>query len=108
MCHLGAVAVRFGALRPQPGVVHEGAMTVQQTVLAVAAPRAHVPFIAPRADESTSARVSCPPKFVQPVVVDAEVVRDFVDHRHRDLLDDLVLGVADVEQRIAVDRNGVG
>lgn len=107
MRHLGAFAVRFGALRPQPNVVHERAMTVQQTVLAVPAPQAHVPFIAPRADESTSARVSCPTEFVQPVVVDPEVVCDLVDHRHRDLLDDLVLGVADVEQRIAVDRDGV-
>ena len=37
---------------------------------------------------------SSPAEFVQPVVVDAEVVRDLVDHRDRDLVDDLVLGVA--------------
>ena len=50
---------------------------------------------------------SAPAQFVQAVVVDAEVVRDLVDHRDGDLVDDLGLGVADVQQGLAVDRDGV-
>ena len=50
---------------------------------------------------------SGPAQFFQPVVVDAEMVGDFVDHRDRDLLDDLVVGFADIQQRLAVDRDGV-
>src|SRR5215218_8252884 len=48
-----------------------------------------------------------PPEFVQTVVVDAEVVRDLVDDRDGDLVDDLRFGVAEVQQRSAVDRDGV-
>ena len=51
---------------------------------------------------------SAPTQFVQPVVVDAEVMGDLVDHRDRDLLDDLSSSLADLEQRVAVDRDGVG
>jgi hypothetical protein len=44
---------------------------------------------------------------VQPVVVDAEVVGDFVDHRDPDLIDDLVVGAAHLQKRVPVDRDGV-
>jgi hypothetical protein len=45
-----------------------------------------------------SRRLSRPAQFFQPVVVDAEVVGDFVDHRNRHLLDDLVVGFTDIQQ----------
>src|SRR3712207_3661088 len=51
---------------------------------------------------------SVPAELVQPVVVDAEVVRDLVDDGDRDLLDDLLGGRADVTDRLAVDHDPVG
>src|ERR1700720_4055172 len=45
---------------------------------------------------------------MQPVVVDTEVVGDLVNHGDPDLVDDLVFAVADVQQRVAIDRDGVG
>src|SRR3954466_6942605 len=51
---------------------------------------------------------SSPAELVQAVVVDAEVVRDLVDDGDRDLLDDLVLGLADVTDRQPVDHDPVG
>jgi hypothetical protein len=35
------------------------------------------------------------------------VVGEFVDHRDRDLLDDLLVGVADLQQALSEDRDGV-
>src|SRR5215218_10317712 len=49
-----------------------------------------------------------PAELVQPVVVDAEVVRDLVDDGDRHLLDHLVLGLADVADGLAVDHDPVG
>src|SRR6202048_2985147 len=51
---------------------------------------------------------SSPTQFVKPLVVDAEMMRDLVDHRDRDFVDDLILVFADLEQRLAVDGDGVG
>ena len=100
-------------------VVNDGAMAVLEARPALAAVTAHGPFIAPAGADNPRMRsrvglaraqrcVSAPAEFVQPVVVDAEVVGDLVDHGDRDLVDDLVLGLADVEQRLAVDGDGVG
>src|SRR3954471_9959841 len=50
---------------------------------------------------------SCPAEFVQAVVVDAEVVRDLVDDGDRDLVDHVVLGLADGADRLAVDHDPV-
>ena len=44
---------------------------------------------------------------MQPFVVDAEVVRDLVNDRDRDLLDDLRFGIAHIQQRASVDRDRV-
>lgn len=51
---------------------------------------------------------SAPPVRVQPVVTDAEVVGDLVDHRHRDLVHDLLAGAAHRQNGVAVDGDGVG
>src|SRR3954454_81467 len=51
---------------------------------------------------------SSPAELVQPLVVDAEVVGDLVDHRHRHLLDHLLGGRADVADGRAVDHDPVG
>ena len=48
------------------------------------------------------------PELVQPVVVDAEVVRDLVHHRDRDLLDDVGAVVADGQGGQPEDRDAVG
>src|ERR1700680_3553717 len=40
---------------------------------------------------------SSPTQFVKPLVVDAEMMRDLVDHRDRDFVDDLILVFADLE-----------
>src|SRR3954465_723895 len=48
-----------------------------------------------------------PAEFVEPGVVDAEVVRDLVDDGDRDLLDHLVLALADVADGLAVDHDPV-
>src|SRR6266536_4398958 len=49
-----------------------------------------------------------PAQLVQPGVVDAEVVGDLVYHGHADLLDDVLLGVADGQDRVPVDDDPVG
>ena len=49
-----------------------------------------------------------PAQFVQPVVVDAEVVGDLVHDGDLHFLDHLLVVVADVQQGVAVDRDGVG
>jgi len=54
------------------------------------------------------AECSGPAEFMQAVVVDAEMMADLVNDRDGHLVDDVVLGVTDVEQRLAVDRDGVG
>src|SRR3954453_13863989 len=56
----------------------------------------------------TGLRASAPAQFVEAGVVDAEVVRDLVDDGDRDLLDHLVLGLADVADGLAVDHDPVG
>ena len=48
-----------------------------------------------------------PAEFVQSVFFDAEVVRDLVDDGHGDLVNNLVLGCADVEYRIAENSDRV-
>src|SRR3954447_1622439 len=48
-----------------------------------------------------------PAQFVQAGLVDPEVVRDLVHDGHRDLLDDVVDGVADVADRLAIDHDPV-
>src|SRR5690606_16818483 len=60
---------------------------------------------APRSPRSTA---SAPAELVQLVVVDADVVCELVDDRDRDLVDQLVLVVAHVAQRQAVQRDRVG
>ena len=52
-------------------------------------------------------RTSCPAELVQSVVVDTEVVGDLVDDGDGDLVDDLRLGVAHLQQGVAVERDGV-
>ncbi|MDT5210803.1 MAG: hypothetical protein QOF67_3218 [Mycobacterium sp.] len=98
MGHLGGDAAVLGAFGPMPGVVNDGAMTVLEPRNTLAAFTAHGSFIA-RADAKAPISAACrgtlrlaqlaPTQFVQAVVVDAEVVGDFVDHRDRDLVDDL-------------------
>jgi hypothetical protein len=50
---------------------------------------------------------SSPPKFVEPLVIDPEMVRNLVDHRDRHLVDHIRLAVAEIQQGPAVDRDGV-
>src|SRR3954452_1176056 len=52
--------------------------------------------------------VLAPAELVQPLLADPEVVRDLVDDGDRDLLDHLVLGLADVADGRAVDHDPVG
>src|SRR4051812_17806322 len=52
-------------------------------------------------------RGSAPAELVQPLLRDAEVVRDLVDDGDRDLLDDVVRGLTDVADRLAVDHDPV-
>jgi hypothetical protein len=105
--------------------MHDGAVTVFEAVAALATHTGHSPFLALWSDEfrlprwvlmlgpfpgslrSALAR-SRPSELVQPFVVDPEVVRNLVDHGHGHLVDHVALRLADVEQRAAVDRDGVG
>ena len=107
MHHLGGHAPVLGALRPIPGMVDDGAVAVLKTGATVPAFTAHGLFIAPAGDKAWMPRLR-PAELVQPIVVDPEVVRDFVDHRDRHLLDDFLLGLAELQQRGAVDGDGVG
>ena len=127
MQHLGCLAVRLGALGPIRRVVNDGAVTVLQPRPTVAAARlsaprvrttGHEPQFLARADAKCPETAACrghlrllvglsPAEFVQSVVVDAEVVGDLVDHRDRHLVDNFFLGVAALQQRLAVDRDGV-
>jgi len=107
---LRAGAVRVGAFRPVQPMLDERAVAVLQALPAVAAAAtvlAHGLFVAPRADTVTVPRPSGPAEFVQPHVVDAEVVGDLVDHGDLHFLDDVLLVVAEVQQRVPVDRDGV-
>src|SRR5215469_11395639 len=52
-------------------------------------------------------RATSPAELPQPFVGDAEVMPDLVDHCPADLLDDLLLGVADRADCPLVDRNPV-
>ena len=106
MHHLGRHAVVLGALRMSQRMVNDGAVAVLH--LGPTPPAlAHGPFIAPLGDDPRLPRWLAPAEFVQAVVVDAEVVGDLVDDRDRHLVDHLVVVLADVEQRIAVDRDRV-
>src|SRR5690606_17765585 len=49
-----------------------------------------------------------PSQLMQPLLVNAEIVRDLVDHGDGDLLDHLLLVLADVQDRLAVDGDRVG
>ena len=44
---------------------------------------------------------------MQTVVVDPEVMRDLVDHRDRHLLDHIGLAIADLQQTLRIDRDGI-
>ena len=50
---------------------------------------------------------STPAEFVQTIVVDAEMMSDLVDHRDRHLVDDFSFAVTHLQQRFAVDGDGV-
>ena len=109
---LGAGATVLSTLGPLQGMIDHYAVAVVQARPAVAAPCIHAPFLAPGPDKSgvaapTSLGGSAPTQFVQPVVVDTEVMGDLVDDGDRDLIDDVVVGVAGLEQGLAVDRDGV-
>jgi hypothetical protein len=102
-----------------PGVVNNGAVAVFEPRQALAALRTHGGQFLARTDAKCTKFAACrgsfrliaqlaPAEFVQPLVVDPEVVGDFVDHRDRNLVDHLVLVLAHVEQRLAVDGDGVG
>ena len=94
-CTTSGVTQLSSAFRSIAGVVDHRAMAVLQPGPTIPALDAHGPFIALSGDKAWLPR-SRPAEFVQPIVVDAEVVRDFVDHRDRHLLDDLVLGLAEL------------
>lgn len=55
-----------------------------------------------------SAVPGLPAEFPEPVVVDAEMVRDLVDDGAADLVGDLLLGAARRADRLVVDGNAVG
>ena len=88
----------------------DGAMAVVELGSTPPAVAVHGPFIAPSARQSVVAARgrSSPAEFVQAVVVDAEVVGDLVDDGDGHLVDDLLLGLADVQQGLAIDRDRVG
>ena len=109
---LGAGAVLVGTFRAVQPMANERAVAVLQTRLAFAT--LHAAVLAPIADRSAMPRRLIaglgglgPAQFVQPVVVDAEVVGDLVHDGDLHFLDDLRVVVADVQQRVAVDRDGV-
>ena len=118
MFGLGGGAV-LGALHRRQRVEDDGAVAVVEVVATLAARIRHGSFVAPLTDGPPSPRTavgpyhawrlfrSGPAEFVQPLVVDAEVMGDLVDDGHHHLLHDLGFGIADVEQRVAVDRDRV-
>jgi MFS family permease len=63
---------------------------------------------AAEAIESADAAVELPAQFAEPVVVDAEVMGDLVDDSPAHLVGDLLLGPADREDRLRVDRDVIG
>ena len=115
--HFGGDAVLFGAFRPPQRVMDDGAVAVLQAGSTPPAPvvcssrkrliAAHGRFIAPRGDKPWLPRLR-PAEFVQAVIVDAEVMCDLMDDGDRHLVDHLVLGLADVQQGLSVDRDRVG
>jgi hypothetical protein len=104
---LGRDAAVLGALRPLQDVMDDGAVAVVEPGSTPPAVAVHGPFIAPSADDPRLPRLR-PAEFVQAVVVDAEVVGDLVDDGDGDLVDDLVLGFADIQQGVAINRDRVG
>ena len=106
---LRAGAVLVCALRTAQPVANDRAVAVFQAGLAF--PTFHAPFIAPEADNFALPRRTVtglgPAQFVQPIVVDTEVVGDLVHHGDLHFFDDLLVVIADVQQRVAVDGDGV-
>ena len=100
-----------GAFRAVPDMVDHGAVAMLQTGCALPALDGHSPLIALRADKTWLPRLLprdlAPTQFVQPLVIDPEMVRDLVDHRDRHLVDHVGLAVAEIQQSLAVDRDGV-
>lgn len=99
---VGHDAAVLGALGAAVRMVDQSTVAVLQPQTAGAALIGHVPFIAFAGDGFRLPRGhfaiwSAPAEFVQPVVVDTEVVGDLVDHGDRDFVDDLFLAVADVQ-----------
>jgi hypothetical protein len=110
---IDALAVGLGALDPAQRVDDHGAVAVRPVVPATPAAHLHGLFIAPPPDNARLPRGHAtndlgPTQFVQPVVVYPEVVSNLVNDSDRHLLDDVGLGVADVQQRVAKDRDHVG
>ncbi len=109
---VGDDACVLGAFGAKESMMDERAVAVLQAQTAGAALIGHMPFLAPAGDEIGLPRgivgtASAPAEFVQSIVVDAEVVRDLVDHCDGHFVDDLLLAVTEVQQRLAVDGDGV-
>ena len=65
-------------------------------------------LIAAKARVLASAGGALPAEFYEPVVVNAEMVRDLMDDGTADLVRDLLLGLADDADRLAIDGDPVG
>lgn len=52
-------------------------------------------------------RASAPAEFVQSIVVDAEVVSDFVDNSGDDLIDDIIFGVSGVQMWVTENHDPI-
>ncbi len=111
MHHFECLTVGLGAFVAAQRMVNDGAVAVLDSGRTVAALAAHgSSFSREPAQVPQTRGVSpglTPAEFVQPVVVDAEVMRDLVDDRDGDLVDDLSFGVAEIQQCSAVDGDGV-
>lgn len=105
-------AVELGAFLPLQTMVDGGAVAVVESGLTPPTVGVHGPLIAPSPGNPSMPRGRgtglSPAEFVQPLVVDAEMMGDLVDDRDRDLVDHLLLGFADVENGLAVDGDLVG
>ena len=106
MHHFGGHTAVLGALRVPQSVVDDGAVAMLH-VSPTPPALAHGPLIAPSRADPRLPRL-CPAQFVQALVVDAEMMADLVNDRDGHLVDHVILGVTDVEKRLAVDRDGVG
>ena len=115
MSDFGHDAVDVGAFQPLQRVVDDGAVTVVEFPSTPATVLLHGPLIAPPRDNPrlprpvhSQALSLSPAEFVQAVVVDTEMVRDLVDDRDRDLVDDLVLCLTDVQKGLPINGDRVG